>query len=128
LINLLLASAVALLGGMPIETGILSQYEEQPSIDTLWYRQYVSEQIPLDLPENAVFMAVADCDWIGREGLISVNGAEWEPLFVFDCAGSSHAYNWLVDNGFLGEIDFWTAERHGAICKCPVPGKVIWID
>lgn len=114
-------------GGMTIYRGLLSQYAEQPSIDTLQYRQSTG-QIPMELPDNAVFMAVADCSWIGREGLISVNGGEWEPLYAFDCAGSNKAYRWLVDNGFLGEIDHFSAVRHDVVCLCPVPGRVIWFD
>jgi hypothetical protein len=111
-----------------VETGLLSQYAESPSIDTIHYRQSVG-QIPIELPENAVFIAVADCDQIGREGLISINGSEWEPLYVFDCAGSAKAYRWLIDNNFLGEIDFMTAERHDVICLCAIEdGRIIWLD
>lgn len=115
-------------GGMEIYEGRLSQYAKQPSIDTRDYRQQTG-QIPMDLPDNVVLMAVADCDWIGREGLISINGSEWEPLYAFDCAGSNKAYHWLVDNGFLGEIDYFTAERHGVICLCAIEdGRVIWLE
>lgn len=114
-------------GGMTVEHGLLSQYAEQPTVDTIWYRQSVG-QLPTELPENAVFIAVADCDWIGRQGLISIAGNEWEPLWVYDCAGSAQAYDWLVSNGFLGEIDYYAAERHDVICRCPVEGRVIWLN
>jgi hypothetical protein len=135
LINLLLTAALALPllsfpvpAEMPVEIGLLSQYEKQPTIDTLFYRQYVSEQIPQELPDNAVLMAVADCDMIGQQGLVSVNGDEWEPMWVYDCAGSAHARDWLNDNGFIGEMDYFTALRHDAVCRCPVDGRVMWFD
>lgn len=115
-------------GGMSVQEGLLSQYAESPTIDTLYYRQYVTGQIPQDLPDNTIFIAVADCDWIGRQGFISVNGGEWEPAWVFDCAGSAKAYNWLIDNGFIGEVDYYTAERHGVVCRCAVDGRVVWIE
>lgn len=124
----LFAASIALAGGLPIDSGKLSQYAEQPTIDTLWYRQHETEQIPLDLPENAVLLAIADCDDIGRSGLISVNGAAWEPFWVYDCAGSQHAYDWLNDNGFIGEMDYYTAERHGVVCRCPVDGRIVWLN
>jgi hypothetical protein len=114
--------------GLTVYEGRLSQYAEQPSIDTLQYRQQ-SGQIPYGLPENVVLMAVADCEQIGRQGLISINGSEWEPLYAFDCAGSNKAYRWLVDNGFLGEIDFWSAVRHDVVCLCAIDdGRVVWFD
>lgn len=117
----------ALLGGLTVETGYLSQYHEQPSIDTRWYRQSVG-QLPEVLPDNAVLMAVPFCDWIGREGLISIEGGAWEPLYAFDCPGSNQAYRWMLDNNIIGEIDYFSAERHGVVCHCAVDGRVIWLD
>jgi len=127
LINILLAIITVLPGGRPIQSGLLSQYEEAPTIDTILYRQSIG-QLPEELPDNAVFMAVADCDQIGKRGLISIDGNEWEPMWVMDCAGSAHAHDWLVDNGFLGEIDYFSAVRHDVVCRCPVDGRVIWIE
>jgi hypothetical protein len=85
-------------------------------------------QLPQELPPDTVYLAVSDCDWIGRRGRISINGDAWEPMIAFDCAGSQHAYRWMVDNGIIGEMDFFSAERHGVICRCGVPGEIQWVN
>lgn len=124
--SFLLAAAI-LLGGLPILSGPVSQYAESPTAGTLQYRQEAG-QIPYDLPTNIVLFAVVDCDQIGREGLISIAGGEWEPLIVFDCSGHASTTSWLTDNGIMGEIGYYTAARHNVICLCGVDARLVWLN
>lgn len=103
--------------------GYLSAYSYWPTVRTIEYRQQ-AQQIPLDIEEFDVFLAVPNCDLIGDTGTLtieaqdmlwglgSVEYAQYDAL-VFDCAGAGEdiGHNWMIDNLIAAEVDyfFWMA-------------------
>ena len=101
--------------------GFLSAYAERPTNATVVYRQELN-QIPQDISQYDVILAVPNCDLIGHEGTLKVEpqemlwglgrveGAEYSAL-VFDCAGAGDdiGHNWMIDNLIAAEVDyrFW---------------------
>ena len=76
-------------------------------------------QLPVNLMMYDGFVAVPECDRIGEVVFARPMGAdEWDMLLVTDCAmpvGTDGAYEWMVDNNILIEVDWVTAVRWGAV-------------
>lgn len=92
-----------------IVIGYLSAYALNPTLGTMAYR-IKHGQIPADSAERyEVFLAVEDCDLIGREAVLSVGGDEYFGI-VYDCAGvKDGGASWMRKNAIAAEVDrmFW---------------------
>jgi hypothetical protein len=127
MINILFAASVALLGGMPIETGILSQYALYDMPPVVEARQAWG-QLPADLTGIDGFIATADCDRLGDTALLSINDGEWLTVMAADCSGHTSTTEWMRDNNILAEISGELAADHDVVCLCPIDGRLIWIE
>ena len=99
--------------------GFLSAYAQRPTDATIAYRQELG-QIPQDISEFDVLLAVPNCDLIGHSGVLyiesqemlwglgSIELAEYSAL-VFDCAGEGKdtGHNWMIDNAIAAEVDYY---------------------
>lgn len=88
--------------------GYLSAYGRRPTEGTLAYRQEHG-QIPDDVSDVDVFVAVPDCGLIGRRGELHIDGQVYRAM-VFDCAGRG-SHEWMLRNAIAAEVDyyFWRA-------------------
>lgn len=123
----LLASFIAFVSGMSIETGILSQYEVGIMPDVV-VAQQEWERLPMDLSHVDGFVAAWDCKRIGDTALLSIDGQEWITVMVADCSGHQSTTDWMIANDVIFEISGELAEAHDVVCRCPVPGEAIWFD
>lgn len=97
--------------------GWTSRYDPNPMNATIELRQEWG-QLPQNLEMYDGFVAVADCDRIGEETYLKpINATQFERFLVVDCAGSQQAYNWMVENNIIVEVDYTTAERWGCLVK-----------
>lgn len=93
------------------ESGYLSAHAQLPTDATLEYRQELG-QIPTDLSQFDVYIAVLDCTKIGDTGKLYTDVGILDVL-VFDCAGiEDGGANWMVRNNYIAELDYYTWERH----------------
>lgn len=94
--------------------GYLSEYSEAPTIGTVNYRIHTSKQLPEDAWHRYdTFIAVHDCDLIGREGWLHIPAENLKlKAVVFDCSGDVETSQWMKDNNILGEVDYYTAKRY----------------
>ena len=63
------------------------------------------------------FTAVPECSRIG-DVILARADSEWEILLITDCARENNedgAYEWMVSNQILLEVDWETAVRWGAV-------------
>lgn len=90
----------------PPQTGYLSAYAQGPTDATIAYRQEVGD-LPYDLSQYAVFIAVADCSLVGREATLYTAVGQLSAI-VFDCAGNDGTPSWMETNRIIAEIDYWT--------------------
>lgn len=127
MVNLFLSAVTILLGGLPIETGILSQYEQGVMPPVVAARQEW-EQLPDDLTGIDGFIAVWDCDQIGRPGLLSINNGEWKTVLVADCSGHVSTTQWMIANNVIAEISGELAADNDVVCLCAVDGRIVWLD
>lgn len=89
--------------------GSLSAYHKNPTIGTLRLRQEWG-QLPEDLSEYEVFLAVPNCGLIGYEATLQI-GEESFAGVVFDCAGE-WSHWWMLENGIAAEVDWWFWLQH----------------
>lgn len=94
--------------------GYLSKYSEAPTIGTVNYRIHTSKQLPEDAWHRYdTFIAVHDCDLIGREGWLHIPAENLNlKAVVFDCSGDLETSQWMKDNNILGEVDYYTANKY----------------
>lgn len=93
--------------------GAVSAFGLGPTVGTLAYRQDMG-QIDRDLREYDVFVAVADCSLIGREGILIADSNVYKAL-VFDCSGDVETTGWMEcefskhnhDCAVGVEVDYW---------------------
>ena len=90
----------------PAHIGYLSAYGEMPTVATLAYRQEIGD-IPSDISQYSVFLAVADCGLIGREATLISSSGVFDALII-DCAGNDGTPEWMEQNSIVAEIDFYT--------------------
>lgn len=103
-----------------IITGFLSAYALNPTVGTLAYRQHYA-QIPRDLSSYEVFVAVADCDHLGAEATLAIDGKVYDAL-VFDCAGvADGGLAWMQQNAIAAEVDYWFWMQHPEYIGTAVP-------
>lgn len=89
--------------------GYLSGYAMWPTIRTIEIRQEWG-QLPQDVSGYDVFLAVPNCDLIGHEAELIVNGDVYTGL-VFDCAGED-SHSWMIDNMIAAEVDYYFWMKH----------------
>lgn len=89
--------------------GFLSAYAQRPTDGTIAIRQDWG-QLPEDVSQYDVFVAVPNCDLIGHEGVLQVNDMEYKAL-VFDCAGG-RSHDWMIENGIAAEVDYYFWIQH----------------
>ena len=88
--------------------GFLSAYALGPTQGTIAIRQEWG-QLPQDLSQYDVFLAVESCDHIGREVVMEIEGESYQGL-IFDCAGAdaySDGQSWMSRNQIAAEVDYW---------------------
>lgn len=92
------------------ESGYLSAYAQTPTDATLAYRQEVGD-VPYDVSQYDVLIAVLDCRLIGDEALLYTDVGVLKAL-VFDCAGvSDGGALWMLENNMIAEIDFYAWQK-----------------
>lgn len=86
--------------------GFLSAYAQRPSLGTIAIRQEWG-QLPQDIEQYDVFLAVPNCDLIGKEANLLIGDKVYSGL-IFDCAGEG-SHSWMIDNQIAAEVDynFW---------------------
>jgi hypothetical protein len=117
----------ALLGGLPIETGILSQYAEGVMPGVVEARQGW-DQLPDNLSMYDGFVAAWDCERIGDAALLSIDGGEWLTVLVTDCSGHKSTTDWMISQNVIFEISGELAAEHDVVCLCAVPGEMVWLN
>lgn len=110
-----------------METGWLSQYAQSPTDGTIEFRQQVG-QLPDDLDYLDGLIAVADCDRIGHEALLSIDHGPWLHVAVFDCSGHASTTAWMKDNNIIGELSYYMAVEHGIVGQGGIEGRIVWLD
>jgi len=112
-----LLAALVVLGSTTCTTGTLSQYDRRPT-DQVLINRTITGRTAYTLPAGwqAVdgYIAERDCSNIGKIRHVYWRG-RYARLMVFDCAGSQTARQWMDRNHILGEIDYYTARRWGAL-------------
>lgn len=94
-------------------SGWASQYSPGVMESTVEARQdgCCKYNLPRGLPQVDGFVAVSDCSNIGRLLLLRPEGSrKWERFLAADCAGPG-AYEWMLHNNILVEVDYETAAR-----------------
>lgn len=107
--------------GPLIIAGAMSLYGLGPTVGTLEMRQEWG-QIPENLQSYDVFVAVADCNQIGREGTLIYDGDLYNAL-VFDCSGDLQTTDWMgcdmADHRHecrvAFEVDHWFGEENAGL-------------
>ena len=105
--------------GVVIFFGILSAYSLNPTIGTLDYRQD-TRQLPMELSQYEVFLAVDDCGLIGHEALLIVGDEVFQGI-IFDCAGAYGAQFFSDGNDLetpyklAADADYWFWQAHPEI-------------
>jgi hypothetical protein len=89
-----------------VKTGWWSQYDEGPTLAQMAYHDF-------SIDDAEGFIAVLNCDRVGEYAWIRVNDSDWIRTRVFDCLGSNGNPSWWRNNHILGEIDYYTAVKHG---------------
>lgn len=90
-------------------SGWLSAYDEEPTIDTYIYRLAIGD---IQLGHD-VYLATADCSRIGEIGTITIGDSPPLNYQVFDCLGDDASYDWMARQNIIAEVDFWTWQRYG---------------
>ena len=129
----LLASAILLpfiifpvpMEPFPVTSGYWSRYAEEPTLDTIHYRQAVGD-LPLDLSGYAGVIAVADCKLVGRDAWIQVEDSKWLRTIIFDCSGHAETSRWMKEGRIIGELGYGLAKELGTTRRGGVPGK-LWV-
>lgn len=105
--------------------GFLSAYALGPTVGTLNIRQEWG-QLPDDLSKYEVFLAVENCDHIGKEATLHVGDESYTGI-VFDCAGAN-AYedgqSWMSLLGIVAEVDYWFWLEHPELIGTETHAKV----
>ncbi len=85
-----------------------------------WWSQYAegvtNAQVAhhgFSFDEDEGFIAALDCSVVGEHAWIKVNDSNWFRVRVFDCLGGNGDPSWWRRNRLLGELDYYTAEKHG---------------
>lgn len=69
-----------------------------------------------DMSQYDGAIAALSCDWLGQEWLIRPYGEQrWRRVIVADCAGDGHTFEWMRDNGIIGELDYKLGVEFGAV-------------
>ena len=98
--------------------GAVSVYGLGPTVGTLEIRQEWG-QLPAYLGGYVVFVAVYDCDQIGREGVL-VAGGDLYKAIVFDCSGDLQTSGWMGcdvtehahECAVAVEVDHWFGQEN----------------
>lgn len=110
-----IALALALTGGR-VESGHMSAYDKNPTKFTLKARLDFEQLTRQQLLRADVFLAVPDCNRIGDEVLVRINGGPWQRGLIFDCAvrdDSDGARSWMAENNIVAEVDWFTWQEVG---------------
>jgi hypothetical protein len=96
---------------LSLVTGVASQYA--PGVmDRVVETRQRWDQIPADVSDYDVFVAVESCDLVGEERLIRREGTkEWETALITDCSGHTETSQWMWRNNIIVEVDYRTALR-----------------
>ena len=102
---------------LTLVSGWASQYSPGVMESTVEARQNgcCAYNLPKGLPPVDGFVAVSDCSNIGRLLLLRPEGSKkWERFLAADCAGPG-AYEWMLRNNILVEVDYETAVRWNTV-------------
>ena len=97
--------------GALIFWGILSAYSLNPTKGTLEYRQ-MHGQLPMDVSQYQVYLAVDDCSLIGHEARL-IAGEEVFTAIIYDCASAdgemyfSNGNDLTTPYKIAGEVDWF---------------------
>lgn len=114
---ILVALALFVLILLPIEQasslgeyeGWLSAYDQEPTMDTIYYRLGNGDiQLGFD-----VYIAVPNCKRIGETGTMIIGDSKPLTYQVFDCSGDEATNDWMNGNNIIAEIDFWAWQKYG---------------
>lgn len=106
--------------------GSWSQYAKGPTDSQIWYHTEVTGK--LEDPERYdSFVAMIDCDHVGKDVWISVDGSEWRDAFVFDCSGHTSTTVWMSENNIIGELDYYTVKELGIPERQGVDGRLSFV-
>lgn len=124
---LVLLSSLLQSGSPLFMQGSWSQYAKEPTDSQIWYHTEVTGL--LSHPEEYdSFIAMVDCDHVGRDVWISVKGGPWRKAFVFDCSGHVSTTTWMRQNGIIGELDYYTIKELGLPPRQGVRGKLSFLE
>lgn len=112
MINLLVTIAL-------LFSGIASQYAPGVMEQVIATRQagLTAYDLPQDLSNYTVFLAVEDCKLVGTPVLIQPIGGSMEQGLITDCSGHAETSDWMLGNNIVCEIDGETALRWGTVGK-----------
>lgn len=99
--------------------GTASQYAPGVMRRVITVRQTpgrTAHTLPATLPPVDGFIAVLDCDGVGRIREMRPVGGEWGLCLVADCAGGADGgAAWMRRNGIVAEMDYESAVRLGTV-------------
>ena len=104
--------------------GWLSAYDQDPTMDTLYYRLDIGDvQLGHD-----VYIAVSDCKRIGETGTMTIGESGPLSYQVFDCLGDDIGHDWMTDRNIIAEIDYWAWKKYGLGRATITPSGEIELD
>lgn len=78
--------------------GLLSAYNENPTVYTIKYNQDLGRLPAGDIDSEYIMMAVNDCGLVGETGTLFIDGERQEEhVMVFDCLGGNGAHSWMSE-------------------------------
>lgn len=108
-----------------VERGTLSQFARGPTDSQIWYHTEVTGL--LDKSKGYVsYIAVVDCDKVGKDAWVKIGSGAWRYAFVFDCSGHVSTTTWMNTNGIPAELDWYTAEELGLDHSKGIAGAVTY--
>jgi len=96
--------------------GYLSRYDDGVMLATVEVRQEWG-QLPLDTSEYDGFIAVLECEHIGKDFYMFTEAGAYR-LLISDCAvrnDSDGTRTWMINNRIAGEINYSLAEEMGTL-------------
>lgn len=117
ILGLCVAIAMCFVAEEPeVMDGWVSQYESQILTTATIEARQGWKQLPEDVSSYDAYIAVLDCDLIGRHGVIVwTDYGTVESAIVVDCSGHTSTTDWMQANNIIMEVDHETAKRHGFV-------------
>lgn len=107
------------------EQALASRYDLGPTEATLAARLDMGHITPEQAQAADSYIAVKDCENIGKWAYIRPVGGEWRKALVYDCATRNNQADQEFMDIFAVEVDAWTAEAWGFDCLCPFDIEIV---